>query len=262
MQDILDLEEYPLDLPGSARWTALVEQCRRDLEAEGMFNLIGLMHQDVAGQVAKDLGPRIETEAFLHEREHNIYFRKSLPELPEDHPALTRFRTSNFTLCGDQLRDTPMARLYHWPEFAQFLAATMAMPSLFPMDDEMAGLNVMSYRSGQALNWHFDRSEFTTTLLLQSPVRGGEFVYRTNLRSDQDPNYDGVGRLLVGADPDVQSLTLSPGTLNVFRGKNTPHRVSAVEGTKPRVISVFSFFREPGVTFSDAERIGFYGRAH
>ncbi len=261
MKDILDLEQYPLDQPDSTRWRALLERCRRDLALEGMFNLKGLVRREVAEREAASLAGRIPDEAFLHEREHNIYFRKSLPDLPDNHPALTQFRTSNFTLCGDQLRGTAMARLYHWPEFARFLAATMDMRSLFPMDDEMAGLNVMSYRAGQTLNWHFDRSEFTTTLLLQAPTHGGDFIYRTDLRNDHDPNYEGVARLLRGQDPAVQSLTLSPGTLNVFRGKNTPHRVSPVEGDRPRVISVFSFFREPGVAFSDAERIGFYGRA-
>jgi hypothetical protein len=33
----------------------------------------------------------------------------------------------------------------------------------------------MDYRPGEALNWHFDRSQFTTTLLIQAPEQGGEF---------------------------------------------------------------------------------------
>ena len=137
----------------------------------------------------------------------------------------------------------------------------MDRPVLYPMADKLAGLNVMSYQEGQLLNWHFDRSEFTTTMLLQAPLQGGEFLYRTDLRSDDDPNYDGVARLLRGQDPDMRSLTLRPGTLNVFRGKNTPHKVSPVAGSKARIIAVFSFFDRSGVEFSDQERIGFYGRA-
>ena len=37
----------------------------------------------------------------------------------------------------------------------------------------------MSYREGEALNWHFDRSEFTVTLLIQTPEEGGDFQYRS-----------------------------------------------------------------------------------
>ncbi len=119
----------------------------------------------------------------------------------------------------------------------------------------------MSYNEGQALNWHFDRSEFTTTLLLQAPEAGGEFEYRSDLRSDDDPNYEGVARLLAGGDPALKRLTLGAGTLNVFKGKNTAHRVTPVRGPVPRVIAVYSYYERPGVRFTDEERIGFYGRA-
>jgi hypothetical protein len=125
----------------------------------------------------------------------------------------------------------------------------------------LARVNTMAYNEGEALNWHFDRSEFTTTLLLQAPEQGGGFEYRTDLRTEDDPNYDGVARLLTGQDPDAKIISLSPGTLNVFRGKNTAHRVTPVIGKKDRIISVFSFYERPGVVFSPEEQIGFYGRS-
>ena len=50
-------------------------------------------------------------------------------------------------------------------------------------------------------------------------------------------------------------------TLNVFRGKNTAHRVTTVEGGRERMIAVFSYYEKPGVMFSHEERVGFYGRA-
>ncbi len=261
MHSFLDLDRYPLDRPSSPEWQALVDRCRADLARDGMFNLDGLMDRGVAEAAGAGLAEKFATESFHHAREHNIYFARSLPGLSDDHPALMRFNTSNDTLCADQLRGTPMDLLYRWEPFARFLAATMDKPALHVMSDPLAALNVMSYREGQLLNWHFDRSEFTTTLLLQAPEQGGEFLYRTELRSADDPNYDGVARLLRGEDPQVRSLTLTPGTLNVFRGKNTPHKVAPVRGKRTRVIAVFSFFEEPGVMFSDEERIGFYGRA-
>jgi ABC-type branched-subunit amino acid transport system substrate-binding protein len=62
-------------------------------------------------------------------------------------------------------------------------------------------------------------------------------------------------------DPEVKTLKLSAGTLNVFRGKNTAHKVATVEGSKDRLIAVFSYYEKPGVVFSREEQIGFYGRA-
>jgi len=260
MRDILDLDRYPLDRPDSADWQALVDQCRADLARDGMFNLEGLMRVDVAAEAVVAMNDQFDTEAFLHERGHNVYFNDT-PGLPADHPALKRFQTSNRTLCADQIAGSPLLRLYEWPAFVQFLAATMQMSELYVMDDPMARVNAMSYRAGQALNWHFDRSEFTTTLLLQAPEIGGEFEYRTDLRSDDDPNYDGVARLVQGNDPTTRRLALTPGTLNVFRGKNTIHRVTPVQGDKDRVIAVFCYYQTPGVQFSEEERVGFYGRA-
>ena len=68
-----------------------------------------------------------------------------------------------------------MTQLYDRPGFATFLACVTNKPTLYTMDDRIAGANVMTYYDGEALNWHFDRSEFTTTLLLQAPKAGGEF---------------------------------------------------------------------------------------
>src|SRR5690606_34007514 len=76
-------------------------------------------------------------------------------------------------LCADQLQGNPVIALYEWPPFVQFLAATMGKQALYPMQDPMARVNVQASRDGEALNWHFDRSEFTTTILLQAPQAGG-----------------------------------------------------------------------------------------
>jgi hypothetical protein len=110
------------------------------------------------------------------------------------------------------------------------------------------------------LNWHFDRCGFTVTLLIQAAEQGGEFEYRNNLRTDADPNYEGVAQLLRGSDAEVRTNPLAAGTLNVFAGKNTLHRVSTVRGSRNRLVAVYSYYERPGVMFSGAERLGFYGR--
>jgi len=261
MQNILDLDRYPLDQPGTAGWTALVERCRAELDRDGMFNLAGLLRPEAVQQSIRDVTPVLDQSAFTHKRAHNIYFMKQIPGLSPDHPALRLFETSNQTICADQIPDSLLVRLYEWPHLAAFLSATMGKPALYPMDDPIACANVMRYTDGEALNWHFDRSEFTTTLLLQAPREGSAFEYRIGLRSDDDPNYDGVARMLSGEDGNVQSIVAEAGTLNVFRGKNTAHRVTPVVGPVDRIIAVFSYYETPGVQFSDEERIGFYGRA-
>lgn len=260
MQDLVDLDQYPLDKPGSPAWRDLVETCQRDLERDGLFNLPGFMKTNAVAQANQELLPILQNNAFFHARKHNIYFKKQIDGLAPDHPALSEFETSNRTICADQMGANAVIRLYEWAPFAQFLSAVMQRPKLFTMADPLARVNVMGYSEGQALNWHFDRSEFTTTLLLQAPEAGGAFEYDKDLRSDSDPNYDGVADLLSGRRTPSQ-IALHPGTLNIFKGKNTAHRVTPVEGQTDRIIAVFSYYEQPGVHFTDQERIGFYGRA-
>lgn len=262
VSEILDLERFPLDRLDSAAGRALVERCKADLARNGMFNLEGLIKPEGLARAIAELKPVLDTKAFVHKREHNIYFKKEVPGIAPGHPALKQVTTINHTICADQMpADAVVLRIYEWPAMAAFLAKTMQKPVLHTMPDPLARVNVMSYREGQALNWHFDRSEFTTTLLLQAPRSGGAFEYRTDLRTDTEPNYDGVARLLEGHDPAARIEPLTAGTLNVFKGRNTAHRVTTVQGDRERIIAVFSYYERAGVMFSDEERIGFYGRA-
>ncbi len=258
----LDLERHPLDGLDTPAGEALVARCRSDLARNGMFNLEGLIRPAALPRAVAGLRPVLDSAAFEHKRSHNIYFRKDIAGLAPDHPALRQVTTINHTICADQMpADTLVLQIYEWPAMAAFLAATMGKPRLHTMADPLARVNVMEYRAGEALNWHFDRSEFTTTLLLQAPEAGGVFEYRSDLRTESNPNYAGVAALIEGRDPQLKTQPLAAGTLNVFRGKNTAHRVTPIEGKIPRVIAVFSYYEQPDVMFTPEERTGFYGRA-
>ena len=261
IENIIDLQRYPLDQLDSEAGQVLIRECQQVLERDGLFNLEGLLLPAAIEQAVANSADQLENHSFTHEREHNIYFLPEVEGLADNHPVLKKFKTVNHTVCSDQIRDNVLIELYEWPPFAAFLAAVMKIPQLHQMDDEISRLNVMGYSAGEALNWHFDRSEFTTTLLLQSPDEGGKFQYRTGLRTDTDPNYDGIAEFLSNNQNEITTLPLQAGTLNVFRGKNTLHRVSPIKGDRQRIIVVFSYYESSGVEFSDEEKVGFYGRS-
>jgi hypothetical protein len=261
MRDLIDLDRYPLDRPDSPGWKGLVADCRARLVRDGMFDLPGFLRPAVTRAAADAVKPAMATAAFRHARRHNIYFRDTVEGLARDHPALAKVETVNHTLCADQLVGNPVMALYEWAPFAAFLAATMDKPALYTMDDPLGRVNVQASHDGEALNWHFDRSEFTTTILLQAPEAGGELEYRQDLRSAENPNFDGVAAVLRGQDPQVRRIALAPGALNVFRGVNTLHRVVPVAGPVERLVAIFSFYDRPGVVMSAKDQIGFYGRA-
>ena len=261
MDHLVDLQTYPIDRPDSMAYAELVADCRARLATDGMFDLPGFMRPDMVDRAVKAVGPAMAKESFRHARSHNIYFRDSVDGLSPDHPALTKVETVNHTLCADQLQGNPVIQLYEWQPFVDFLAATMGKDALYPMEDPMARVNIQASRNGEALNWHFDRSEFTTTILLQAPEEGGELEYRKDLRSADDPNFDGVAAVLRGQDPMVRKAALKPGALNVFRGVNTLHRVVPVKGPVERLVAILAFFDRPGVGMTAKEQLGFYRRS-
>lgn len=260
MHHHVDLGQYPLDREGSASWHALVKESRAALRRHGLVSFPGFLRPVSVRTAVAEVQPVLEHSAFDHGRAHNVYFQPRVEGLSPDHPALATCTTVNHTICADQIDGAVVMQLYEWEPLARFLAAVMDKPCLYPMADPLARTNVMSYRAGEMLGWHFDRSEFTTTLLLQAPDDGGSFEYAKDLRSDDDPNYDAVAAVLSGQSDQVVHMPLHAGTLNVFRGRNTAHRVTSVKGAAERIIAVFAYFDRPGVLFSAEERLGFYGR--
>ena len=142
-----------------------------------MFTLTDFIWPTVAQDAANAAAPIAETEAFLNSREHNVYFKDSVEGLAEGHTALRKVKTVTHTICADQILDNPVIELYEGEPFASFLAATMGKQSLYPMQDTLARVNVRIIKEGGSLNWHFDRLEFTTTILLQAPDVGDELEY-------------------------------------------------------------------------------------
>ena len=53
MEDVIDLERYPIDRPGSPGWRRLVDDCRAELDRNGLFNLPDFFRQEaLAGAIA------------------------------------------------------------------------------------------------------------------------------------------------------------------------------------------------------------------
>lgn len=259
MNTIVDTDRYPLDTP--ERHGDLISKCRDAWERDGSFSLDGFLRPDALARSVDEIDPVMSECSYHHATPHNIYFSDAddIPEAIND-PALQQ-RSSNHTLTADQLDGTIIRRVHLWSPLARFLEAVLDKPSLYPMADPMAGVNVMSYEAGDQIGWHFDRAEFTVTLLLRRPKQGGMFQYRRNLRGPRDPNHQGVIKLLAGEDPEVKDLPIEAGTLNVFAGHRSAHRVTPSAGPTTRLVAVLSYMEQPNVLFSAEDRLRFYGRA-
>jgi predicted 2-oxoglutarate/Fe(II)-dependent dioxygenase YbiX len=72
-------------------------------------------------------------------------------------------------------------------------------------------------------------------------------------------NFTGVAAVLDGK-ATVEKLAVTPGTLVLFRGRNSMHRVTPTVGKKTRILVVLAYNTKPGIALSEAARMTFFGR--
>lgn len=243
MQDVLDLVRFPIDRPDSAAGEALVARCGDDLARFGMFDMDGFVRPAALRCAREEVNPLLDSAGAVERRRHNVYEDPAPSGVPPGHPALAEGETANRAVHSDRLEQSLLHRLYD-PPLRAFLARVLKSPRLCPVADPRQRLVVIRYEAGQALSWHFGRCGVAVILVLQAPEYGGTFEHVRDLRSDTDPNYNGVAALLAGRRP-VEIARPIPGTLNVFRGRNTAHRVTAVAGDRPRIVAILSFDDRP-----------------
>ena len=230
---LIDTERFPLDRQSDPRWQKLLGRGRKQMAETGSFSLPEFVRSSAVTRAVAEVEAHVPAGFHRHEARHNIYFSDvddSDRSVAQRHGPL---HTSNLTLAGDRLAGGVLDRIYRLARTAELPCCPVPQAGrCIRWPTRSPALNVMSYGSGDALGWHFDRAEFTVTLLLRAAGGGGVFEYRRNLRSAADPNRVGVIRLLRGQDSHVTALHLTPGTLNVFAGFRSPHRVDA--GLPPR----------------------------
>jgi hypothetical protein len=114
--------------------------------------------------------------------------------------------------------------------------------------------------AGDQLWWHFDQTDFVVSLALQSSTAGGDFEYVPRIRREDDERYDAVAVLLAGAEDEVVRLPMEPGTLVLFQGRYSIHRVTPIEGDVPRLVALLAYDTKPGTCSSELLRAFRYGR--
>ncbi|HEV3452204.1 MAG TPA: hypothetical protein VG869_13525, partial [Acidimicrobiia bacterium] len=132
---------------------------------------------------------------------------------------------------------------------------------LYPYADRLGALNLAVMEAGDELAWHFDQTDFVVSLALVPARSGGDFEYAPRIREPDDEHYDRVARVLQGDGTAVRRLPMTPGTLLLFEGRFSLHRVAPIEGDRARLVALLAYDTEPGTTSSELLRLVRYGRA-
>jgi len=255
----VDLERFPLhDLVGS-RNAEFVARCRDMLAETGACNLQGFIRHEIVGRLAAEawgLAPL----AYDKNTRRNAYFTKDDPALPPDHPMRAFFALRMSQLANDAIpKSAAIQRLYEWDPLTEFVRRVVDLPALYRVADPFLALNLTYLKAGDLQPWHYDHNEFTVTLLLQPAEAGGEFEYAPGIRSPGDENFESVGKLFAGDYGDVCRLPRSAGTLTIFKGRYAMHRVTEVQGSRPRISALLSYDSLPHQFADDETNAFIYG---
>ena len=258
--DLVDLARYPILAECGVDRAPFVAECRREFETAGALALDGFIRPDaLAAMRAEALA--VASTAFVGEKRHNVYLIDDDPAFAADHPRNRSERTQISTVADDLIPAVSRLRaLYDSAEFRAFVAEVLGLDALYPYVDQLASLNVTIGRTGEQLGWHFDNSDFAITLQLQAAESGGEFEYVPNIRTAGDQGFVDVERVLDGTHNAVRTLDINPGTLVIFRGRHSIHRVTQIGGPTPRMMAILSYDSRPGAMMTEATRLRFYGR--
>ena len=260
--NFIDLDRYPLnDLAGTAG-QQLVDQTRAALDQEGSFSMPGFVHRSAVAEMAAEAST-LQNLAYQGPTEVTPYFfnydlGKGI-KVADDHPLKRKGKRNLSQVASDLIPDHHrLSRLYHSPVLTDFLAAILDQ-AVYRNQDKYQSLNISVMNAGGCQQWHFDSGPMVTTLLLQAPEAGGVFEYVPELRSDESENFGQVQQVLDGVSDGVKRLKLEAGTLSLFRGHYSMHRVTEVVGRRTRIQAILGFSTTPGMQGNLDSSILHYG---
>jgi hypothetical protein len=260
--DLVDLARYPIDDLTSAAAQELVAHYRGQLAETGVALLREFLTPHATAAMAAE-ARAAAPGAYFCDNTHNVYLEPDDDTFPPKHPRRRRLRTIVGSVAYDLLPpDSPLRRLYNWHNLIEFIRLVLNRPTLYRLADPLGALSINVFEPGGHHAWHFDETEYTTTIMLQEAEEGGYFEYMPHLRRPDGGEYDTIDRVLDGDERDVQRLPFTAGTLSIFAGRLSMHRVTEVLGNRLRLVAVLAFNGKPGVTNSDEVRQLFWGRTH
>jgi hypothetical protein len=259
---LIDLDRYPLNDLDSDAGIQLVADTRVLLESIGSCSLPGFVPASVISNMAAEASS-LEHLAYAGPTEVTPYFFNYKlgegVEVPDDHPLKRKGKRNLAQVATDLIPEQHLlSRLYYSPVLLDFLARVLEQP-VYRNQDKYQSLNISMMNAGGCQQWHFDSGPMVTTLLLQEPEAGGVFEYVPELRSDDNENFEQVQRVLDGESRGNKQIEPKAGTLNLFRGHYSMHRVTEVRGSQTRIQAILGFSTVPNLKGNLDSSILHYG---
>jgi hypothetical protein len=257
--NLIDLKKYPImDLNGAAR--GLTRDCRRQLDETGACQLPGFLTPEAVELLVRE-GDALASSAYHSVARGTVYLDAPDLSASETHPRRVMGDSSVGVVSYDQFpADSPLRKLYEWDPLMEFIGAALGKNPLYRYADPFGALNLAVMGDGERLFWHFDMTDFVTSIALRSSDEGGDFEYVPLIRSADDPHYVDIEQLISGARERVIRVPMHPGTMLLFEGRNSIHRVTPICGSTTRLVALLAYDTKPGTCSSKRLQRSRYGR--
>ena len=246
LSTIVNLKQYPIQDLDSHVIKELIKKCKNDLDQFSCSTIpnfilpksLKIMNAELEQQINKVYMSRESINPYLNSKDD--------PSLEKNHPKRIFSKRYNGYLNSDLFeKDSEMKFLYEQEELLKFVSACVGISPIYRWADPLAchAYNIM--KSDGILPWHFDSCEFTLSIMLQKPEKGGIFEYCPNIRKPGNENFEEIKKVLNGNRKKVRQLKLEPGDLQIFKGRFTLHRVTKVEGNRSRYLATPAYVLDP-----------------
>lgn len=243
----INAERYRLDDP------ALISHTKHQMHNEGVC----VLPQFITSSAVQSMVDECHNLAPLAHRsapKRNPY----LTQASGEGTATAVLYDSLEVLAYDHFPTTSMLRqLYESDDVLEFIRACLGVEELYRYADPFGALNVSIMRDGDVLDWHFDMTDFVVSIALQSSTSGGDFENASRIRDEGDR---AIAELLAGDRARVRVEPMSAGTLMLFNGRRSMHRVSPIVGEVPRYVALLAYDTKPGTDSTDELKLSRYGR--
>ncbi len=259
-RQVVDLARYPLfEAEGRNR---IVERARASMTAEGSAVLPGFVSKTGIEAIRREA---LALAPAAHRRNNMLgaYPEKVMDTTEEAHPVRRRSAYRMNVVATDQIDpDGPILAIYEWPPLVRLIADILELPELHVVADPMMRCNFTYLGDGDEHGWHFDGNDFVVSLMVQRAESGGDFEFAPNIRSSGRPNYEGVRKVMDETPGTTRLIRAEPGTIAVFRGRRSLHRVRKVRGQRLRVMALLSYHETPGLMNGPAAQRRVFDRAY
>lgn len=250
INQIIDLDRYPVDRPEHPQYRQLLSDGRASLDETALFSMPGFVRPEIVPQMAQELDRLLPVSSRYDQMRNAYTYGFDEPGRAEDHPHSRLHRCAYNQVLNYQIpNDSPLRQVYYWQPLTEFLRLLCGYDSFYRSDCPHLALTAKIAGGGDTDGWHYDSNDVVFSILLQAPEDGGVFEYAPYIRSETDENYAAVAKLLEAPGSFALRPDMAPGNLTVFKGDLSLHRVTPVIGSRRRIIGLFSYDRESGTSF-------------